>query len=136
MGLIDRLKLKKILKIQGKNSFYNSMLHAIDGINYALSHERNLIIEIIIAIIVSISGIIFKVSIIEWLALVLTIAIIISLEMINTAIERTVDLATKEYKELARIAKDVSAGAVLIMSLFSIIIGIIIFLPKIINIIF
>ena len=55
---------------------------------------------------------------------------VICLELVNTAIERAVDLTTKEYKELAKIAKDVAAGAVLVMSMFSVIIGIIIFLPK------
>jgi undecaprenol kinase len=54
--------------------------------------------------------------------------------MVNTAIERCVDLITKDYKELAKLAKDIAAGSVLIMSLFSIIIGIIIFLPKILEI--
>ena len=56
--------------------------------------------------------------------------------MINTALERAVDLVTKEYQELAKISKDVSAGAVLIASLFSVIIGIIIFLPKLIETIY
>ena len=56
------------------------------------------------------------------------------LEIVNTAIERTVDLVTKEYEELAKIAKDVAAAAVLVMSMFSVVIGIIIFLPKLINI--
>jgi undecaprenol kinase len=58
---------------------------------------------------------------------------ILTLELINTAIERCVDLVTKEYHDLAKAAKDVAAGAVFIMSMFSIIIGIIIFLPKMIN---
>ena len=64
--------------------------------------------------------------------LMLVISLVLALEMINTSIERCVDLVTQDYKELAKIAKDVSAGAVLVVSIFSIIIGIVIFLPKII----
>ena len=68
----------------------------------------------------------------EWCILVLVIGMVIALEMVNTALERCVDLVTKDYKELAKNAKDVAAGAVLVMSMFSVVIGILIFLPKII----
>lgn len=134
MTLLGRLKIKKILKRQGKSRFIESMGHAIDGISYTTNHERNFRIEIFFAFAVTIASFIFKVSLIEWAILVLVIGMVLALEMINTSIERCVDLVTKDYKELAKIAKDVSAGAVLIMSIFSIIIGIIIFLPKIIQI--
>lgn len=132
MGLLDRIKLKKILKLQGRNSFSTSMRHALDGIDYTVTHERNFKIEIFFAIVVSLMGFGFRISIVEWLILVITIAMVLALEMINTAIERCVDLATSDYKELAKASKDVAAGAVLIMSMFSVIIGIIIFLPRII----
>ena len=84
------------------------------------------------AFMVSVMGFVLKVSLMEWAVLVLTMAMVLALEMVNTAIERCVDLVTKDYRELAKIAKDVSAGAVLVMSLFSVVIGIVIFLPKII----
>ena len=67
----------------------------------------------------------------EWVILLLTIALVLVCEVINTAVERCVDLVTKEYHDLARIAKDVSAGAVFLVSLFSVVIGVSIFLPKI-----
>ena len=57
---------------------------------------------------------------------------VLALELVNTASERSVDLVTKDYNDLAKVAKDVSAGAVFVMSLFSVIIGILIFVPKII----
>ena len=123
----------KYLKTQGKSGFRESLNHATDGIDYALNHERNLKIEIFIGILVCIAGFIFKISLLEWLVIVLVIAMVISLELVNTSIERTVDLVTKEYKDLAKVAKDVAAGSVLIMSMFSVVIGIIIFLPKIIE---
>lgn len=132
MRLLDSFKVRKILKNQGKSSFHESVGHAIDGIQYVVGHERNFRIEITFAIMVTIASFIFKVSLIEWSILVLVIGMVLALEMVNTAMERCVDLVTKDYKELAKIAKDVAAGAVLVMSMFSIILGIIIFLPKII----
>lgn len=122
----------KYLKAQGKSGFKESFNHATDGLEYAINHERNLKIEILMGILVSIAGFIFKISLVEWLVIVLVIGMVICLELVNTSIERTVDLVTKEYKELAKVAKDVAAGAVLIMSMFSVVVGIIIFLPKII----
>ena len=92
-------------------------------------------IEIFIAILTSVLGFILEISIIEWGIIVLNFGLVLGLEMVNTAIERTVDLVTKDYYELAKNAKDVAAGAVLIASMFSFVIGIIIFLPKIIELI-
>ena len=135
MKLLGRTKIKKILEKQGKSKFVESVGHALDGIEYTVDHERNFKIEILFAIIVTVTSFILKVSLMEWTILVLVIGMILALEMINTAIERCVDLVTKDYRELAKIAKDVSAGAVLVMSIFSVVIGIIIFLPKIIELI-
>ena len=132
MRLLGRFQIKKILKKQGKSRFTESVGHALDGINYVSSHERNFKIEILFAIMVTIASFLLKVSLIEWSILMLVISLVLALEMINTSIERCVDLVTQDYKELAKIAKDVSAGAVLVVSIFSIIIGIVIFLPKII----
>ena len=130
-SLLRNISVRERLKKQGKTNFWDSMNHAIDGINYTSGHERNFKIEIVFAIFVIIAGVFFKVSKIEMVVLLLTVASVLSLELINTSIERCVDLVTKDYQELAKIAKDVAAGAVLIMSIFSVFIGIIIFLPKI-----
>ena len=139
MRFIDRLKNRKLIKeklrLQGKGKFKDSVKHAMDGIDYTMSHEKNFTIELVFAIMVCLASIYFKISTIEWAILLITIAIVLALEIMNTAIERCVDLVTKEYEELAKIAKDTSAGAVFVMSLFSVAIGICIFLPKIINLI-
>ena len=129
--IIDNIKVRKRLKLQGKTSFIDSVNHALDGISYTVEKEKNFKKEIIMAIIVMIAGFYFKVSKTEWLILLLTISSVLGLELINTSIERCVDLVTKDYKELAKNTKDVAAGAVLITSIFSVFIGIIIFLPKI-----
>ena len=134
--LLDKLfrRSKNIfLKTQGKSKFSVSVGHAMNGIEYAIDHERNVKIEIFFGIMVSIAGFLFHISIFEWLVILLTIAMVITLEFVNTAIERVVDLVTTDYRDLAKVAKDVAAGAVLFMSLFSVIIGIVIFLPKIID---
>lgn len=135
--LLDKIFKKRgniFLITQGKSKFSVSVGHAIDGIEYAVNHERNVKIEMLFGILVSIAGFLFHISIFEWLVILLTIAMVITLEFINTAIERVVDLVTTDYKELAKSAKDVAAGAVLFMSLFSVIIGIVIFLPKVIEV--
>ena len=121
----------KFLKTQGRSSFGISFNNAMDGIEFALNHERNIKIEIFMGICASILGFLLSISVIEWAIIVLVIAMVLCLELVNTAIERAVDLTTKEYHELAKAAKDVSAGAVLVMSMFSVVVGIIIFLPKI-----
>ncbi len=108
----------------------NTFVCAIDGIKSAIKTERNLKIHCIITIIVIIAGLIFKISPLEWCICLLCIGLVISAELINTAIETTVDMYTREKNELAGRAKDIAAGAVFIMSIFPAIIGIIIFLPK------
>lgn len=134
MRLLGRMKIKKILQHQGKTNFIKSMGHAVDGIKYTTNHEKNFKIEILIALAVTIASYILKVSMLEWTILVLVIGMVLALEMVNTSIERCVDLVTKDYRELAKNAKDVAAGAVLVMSVFSVIIGILIFLPKILEV--
>lgn len=88
-----------------------------------------------IGILVTILGIITKLSKIEWIFLSISIFVVILAEMLNTAIEATVDLFTEEYHPKAKIAKDVGAGAVVIAAINSTIIGIILFGDKLINIV-
>lgn len=75
----------------------------------------------------------FHISSAEWLALIIVISFVFILEILNTAIETLVDLYTEEYHHLAKIAKDTAAGAVMVAAIMSVCVGLIIFLPKIIN---
>ena len=84
-------------------------------------------------LIVIIAGIILKIALFEWIVCLLLFALVVSLELVNTAIETTVDIAMPEINEKAKYAKDIAAGAVLFSAIISAIIGLIIFLPKIIN---
>ncbi|GMB07588.1 diacylglycerol kinase family protein [Thermolongibacillus altinsuensis] len=110
-----------------------SFSHAWSGVKAAIQAERNMRIHVLMAATVVIAAIIFKISKIEWLILLITIGIVLSLEMINTAIERVVDLATDEYHPLAKAAKDIAAGAVFLFAFISIIIGVVIFIPHLVH---
>ena len=120
------------LKSKDKRTFKVSVKNCLDGISYVTKNEKNFKREIALGIIALILSYILKIDKIEFIIILTMICLVLTAEIINTAIERTVDLVTKEYHELARIAKDVSAGSVLVTSIFSLIIGIIIFIPKII----
>lgn len=109
----------------------NSFKYAFQGILQELKEEQNLKIHILIMILVIIAGIYYKISKFEWIACIMLFGMVISLELINTAIENTVDLAMPEKHPKAKIAKDVAAAAVLVEAVTSAIIGLIIFIPKI-----
>lgn len=107
-----------------------SFKYAFEGIITTIKEERNMFIHFLIAIIVVITGIYVRLSLNEWFICLLLFALVFSLELINTAIENTVDLVATKKNKKAKMAKDAAAGAVLIAAIFASIIGIIIFLPK------
>lgn len=121
------------LKSKDKRTFKGSVKNCLDGISYVTKNEKNFKREIALGIIALILSYILKIDKIEFIIILTMICLVLTTEIINTAIERAVGLVTKEYHELARIAKDVSAGSVLVTSIFALIIGIIIFIPKIIT---
>lgn len=88
-------------------------------------------IQMIVAIFVIIFGFYFKVSNLEWIMLVFSIGLVIIAETVNTAIEIDIDLTSPEYHPFARDTKDVAAAAVLLSAIVAVVVGIIIFLPKI-----
>lgn len=110
----------------------NSFKYAFTGIKSAIKTERNMKIHITIALIVTVLGLIFKLNSFEWIVCFSCFALVIGGEMFNTAIEIVVDLAMPRINENAKRAKDISAGAVLVLAISSAIIGFIIFIPKII----
>ncbi len=107
--------------------------YAMQGIGHAWKHEVNLRIHVSVAVIVILMGFWLSLSAMEWLIILLTIGGMLSLELINTAVERVVDLVTREYHPLAKQAKDAAAGAVLVYAILSVIIGLVIFLPKLLK---
>lgn len=118
-----------------KDPFYKSLGYAISGIIQCIQKERNIKIHLVFMFLVIICGFLFRLSITEWLVCILLFGLVISLELVNTAIEAVVDLCTLEYHPLAKIAKDTAAGAVLISAIASVVIGLIIFVPKILSLV-
>ena len=118
-----------------KDPFYKSLGYAISGIIQCIQKERNIKIHLVFMFLVIICGFLFRLSITEWLVCILSFGLVISLELVNTAIEAVVDLCTQEYHPLAKIAKDTAAGAVLISAIASVVIGLIIFVPKILSLV-
>lgn len=110
--------------------FFKSFQFAVDGIIHCFKTERNFKIHVLIAFTVVLAGILTGLSPMEWYIISVFIGGVLALELINTAIERMVDLITKEYEPLAKQAKDLAAGAVLGFALASAIVGLLIFIPK------
>jgi diacylglycerol kinase len=109
-----------------------SFTHAFRGIGVLVKSTHNFWIHIFVAIVVIKMGYIFKISQTEWILIVFAIGFVMVTEAINTAIEIDIDLTSPNYHPYARDTKDVAAGAVLISAMIAIIVGLIIFLPKVI----
>lgn len=108
-------------------NFFKSFRHAFSGIVIAFSENQNLFIHSLIATAVIGTAIILGFSQTDFVFILVMIVLVLSAEMINTAIEEVVNLLVKEHREEAKIAKDVSAGMVLFISLAALIVGLIIF---------
>lgn len=105
---------------------------AFNGIFQAIKLEKNIKIHLFVAILVIISGLLFNISLIEWNFIILSIALVLAAEVFNTSIENLCDFVEPKFNEKIGLIKDLAAGAVLILSLASLIVGLIIFIPKII----
>lgn len=113
----------------------NSFKYAIQGIISCFKTEQNMKIHLIIMLFVIIVGFILNLSKLEWIICIILFGVVISFEIINTAIEKTVDMITTEISPKAKIVKDISAGGVLVATISAIIIGLMIFVPKIMELI-
>lgn len=120
----DNIKIKKLV-----DSFNN----AISGILYAVRTQLNIKIHLVVAFIVMSASLFYDITKIELIILSSTIILVVFAELVNTAIEVAIDATTNYYHPLAKIAKNISAGAVLITALNSIFIGYLIFWDKINN---
>ncbi|SDB98408.1 undecaprenol kinase/diacylglycerol kinase (ATP) [Pelagirhabdus alkalitolerans] len=110
--------------------------YAIKGLKYALHHEINMRVHLMMMILVIGCGIFLNVNAIEWVLLILTIGLVVMAELFNTAIELILDYLAPEWHSAVGTIKDVAAGAVLVASLLAMVVGIIIFMPKIITLLF
>jgi diacylglycerol kinase (ATP) len=111
----------------------NSFRYAIAGLRYLLWTQRNAKIHTAIGLAAVALGFVLGIDRYEWLILTLTIAIVLAAEGVNTAIEAVVDLASPSYHPLAKIAKDVGAGTVLLTAIAAVIVGMLLFLPHLLT---
>lgn len=138
MGLLDKLFNRKE-PTRNKDTgnaiqrYSKSFKHALDGLNYAFKYEHNMIIILICFIIAVILGFVFKVKVFEWLFIIIISGCIATCEMINSSIEAIVDLITVKEHPLAKVAKDTASSATLLLCITALIGGLIIFIPKIIQ---
>ncbi len=109
-----------------------SFVYALNGLKICFVTQSNFRIHTFLAIVAVIFGIAFQISAIEWIAISFCIVFVITMEMLNTAIEKLCDVVHPDVHPGIKKAKDIAAGAVLIAAIFSLITGGIIFLPKMI----
>lgn len=107
-----------------------SFTYAFNGIKLLIRYEQNAWIHCCIAIITILAGIIFGLSPTEWIAIIFAIGMVLAAEAINSSIETICDLISPEYNLAIKKAKDLAAGAVLILAIAAAIIGLVIFLPR------
>lgn len=107
--------------------------YAFEGIFTCIRNERNIKIHCTVAILVVIAGAVLGITPTEWCICLTMFGLVIALELVNTAIESVVDLVTTERKPLAKVAKDTAAGAVLVAAIMAAIVGLIIFVPRIVS---
>lgn len=114
-----------------QQSIFSAFANSFNGLWHFFLHERNGRIQGCAAIMVTGFAVWLHASAGEWLVILLCIGAVISLEMLNSAVEKLCDIVHAEYHPVIKIVKDVAAGAVLFASIISVVIALIIFLPKI-----
>ena len=133
MALKGIKKASKSVTSKKSNNLFQSFGYAFEGLGYALRTVKNLRIHLFFTLLVVIGGKFFGISRTEYFICLLFVALVISLELVNTAIEEVVDLASPEINPIAKRSKDVAAGAVLFSAAIAFIVGVMIFLPKVIT---
>ncbi|MBO8136710.1 MAG: diacylglycerol kinase family protein [Desulfotomaculum sp.] len=111
--------------------FHYRLFYALSGILYALKTQPNMRFHLLAAAAVTAAGFGFHISITEWLHVAFAVALVWAAELINTAVETVVDMYTRDYHPLAKVAKDVAAGAVIVAAANSLVVAGLIFLPRI-----
>ena len=129
MNSISRDEIKK----RGFKRFFRSFGYSIEGLKYAYKYEQSMTIHVMMVVCVVLLGIFLKIAVFEWLVCFILMGLVMATELINTLIEAVVDLTCPKIHPLAKIAKDTASAAVFVFSVVAAISGLIIFVPKIIN---
>lgn len=130
MASLDRRKKKF-----GFKRIISSIINSFNGLKVAYKNEQSMYIHLVCTIVLLLLSFSLKISIIQWAIIISIIGLTLVIELLNTAIESTVDLVTKDFHPLAKIAKDTSSAAEFILAITGAIISLIIFIPKIIELI-
>ena len=117
------------MKPESQSNFMVSLKCAFAGLRYAFSTQRNFRFHLFAAVIVMITALWLKVSLSGWVALILTVSSVLVIELLNTAVEVIVDFISPEYHPLAKTAKDLAAGAVLLVAITAVLVGIVVLGP-------
>jgi diacylglycerol kinase len=131
MDLESRDKRKKL----GIHRFFRSFKYSFEGLSYAIRDEQSILVMVIVTIIALVFGFLFKISMIEWFLIFISIGLVLGTELLNTSIEASIDLVSPGYNDLAKVAKDTASASVFIYSLVAFFIGCFIFIPKIIELV-
>lgn len=124
-------ELRNKSKYKGLKKIYYSTKYSIDGLVYAYRNERSLWLHAGLSLIAICLGIIFQITLFQWSMILISLGVVLSIELLNTAIEAVVDLVTIEINPLAKIAKDCGSAATFVASVISVIIAGFIFIPRI-----
>jgi len=119
-----------LFKFGSMKKFIRGFGYAFKGISYAAKTQLNFRVHLVATLLAVFMSYALHISANEWQWIILCIALVLAAELFNTAIEFLTDLVSPDYNEIAGHVKDASAGAVLIIALFALITGAIIFLPK------
>lgn len=122
---------------KGLKGLLHSFKYSFAGIAHCIKNERNMRIHLTVALYVAVLAFQYGFTAAQKCILFFAIALVLAAEMLNTAIEATIDLITEQYSKKAKIAKDVAAGAVFVCAVFAIVIGVFMFwdIPKMLDII-
>ena len=112
---------------------FKSFSYAWSGIKSVLTNEHNTWIHLFLTITAMVLGFVLKLAAVEWAALIIVTAMVWMAELFNTCIEKIMDFSSTDYHPQIKLIKDMAAAAVLIASIAALIVGVIIFIPKIFN---
>lgn len=125
------MKMNEQKEVSLIKNILNKCKYSLQGLTYCFKNESSFLLEAICCCLIIILGIVFDIDFLEWVISFGSLALISIIELINTAIEATVDMVTQEYNEYAKIAKDCGSAATGIMSVLATIVNMIIFVPYI-----
>ncbi len=123
------MKEPKKKEVSLVRNILNKCKYSYQGLSYCFQNESSFLIEAISACLIIIMGIVFDITFLEWVISFGSLCLITIIELLNTAIEATVDMVTQEYNEYAKIAKDCGSAATGIMTLLAMLVNLIIFVP-------